>query len=110
MPKYYAYTDNKKMVKVGCRHRGEMIFGIAKCDDTDTFDYNKGYALAKARCDDAITRARYEEFAVEAALADMMVDFWKSKSERIEKHTADAKKIWDDVRKELEKAERDCGL
>ena len=81
MAKYYAYTDGKKMVKVGCRHRGEMFYGVAKCDDADTFDYDTGYRLAKARCDYKIAQVRHDEAKFKNLLAMAILEHAKENVE-----------------------------
>lgn len=53
-PHYRVFTNNTNLVKVGCSYAGKMYYGIAKCAPEDTFDYDFGYRLAKARCDYAI--------------------------------------------------------
>lgn len=58
VPHYKAFTNNENIVKVGCSYAGQMYYGIAKCSPEDTFDYDFGYRLAKARCDFAICTAK----------------------------------------------------
>lgn len=59
-PKYVTFTNNRNMVKVGSSHAGKMYYGIARLDPKDEFDFDKGYALAKARCDAKIAQVKYE--------------------------------------------------
>lgn len=60
MPNYKVYTDNKTFVKVGSTYAGKKVWGIAKLNpETDTFDYDYGYRLAKARCDVKVAKKRY---------------------------------------------------
>lgn len=58
IPNYKTFTNDKNLVKVGCSYAGKMYYGIAKCAPEDTFDYDFGYRLAKARCDFAICTAK----------------------------------------------------
>lgn len=50
--KYYQYVDEKgRQVVVAVSHfAGRTVKGYAKCDPSDTFDLEKGKALAAARC------------------------------------------------------------
>lgn len=57
-PHYRVFTNNTNLVKVGCSYAGRMYYGEAKCAPEDTFDYDFGYKLAKARCDYAICTAK----------------------------------------------------
>ncbi len=58
MPKYKVFTNNTNLVKVGSTYAGLPVYGIAKCAPQDTFDYDYGYKLAKARCDAKIANLR----------------------------------------------------
>jgi len=58
MPKYKVFTNNKDLVKVGSTYAGKPVWGTAKCSEKDEFDFARGYALAKARCDLKVARKR----------------------------------------------------
>lgn len=47
--KYKFYQAGKKIIAVST-YAGRTVRGVAVCDDADTFDLEKGKALAAARC------------------------------------------------------------
>lgn len=49
VPKYQYYTNNKDLVVAVCRWGGRTVRASAKCAPEDTFDFEKGKELAKAR-------------------------------------------------------------
>ena len=57
-PHYRVFTNNTNFVKVGCTYAGKMYYGVAICAPEDTFSYDYGYKLAKARCDYKINTAK----------------------------------------------------
>lgn len=67
MPNYKVFTyDEKegvKVIKVGSTYAGKPVWGVAKCAPGDTYDYDYGYRLAKARCDMKIAEKRYNRAA-----------------------------------------------
>lgn len=58
IPHYKVFTNTTNFVKVGCTYAGKMYYGVAMCSPEDTFDYEYGYRLAKARCDYRINTAK----------------------------------------------------
>ena len=59
----YVFTDgvNKDGIQsVYCvsHFAGNAVRGVAKCDPTDAFDYEKGVQLAQLRCDEKIAKKR----------------------------------------------------
>ena len=71
--KYKFYQAGKKIIAVST-YAGRTVRGVAVCDDADTFDLEKGKALAAARCGLKIAhkrRARAEKKYNEAYNAVM---------------------------------------
>jgi Mg2+ and Co2+ transporter CorA len=58
---YYVKTDRKtgkqSVICVGS-YAGKVVRAVAKCNPNDTFDFEKGKALAAARCDEKIALKR----------------------------------------------------
>lgn len=49
--RYHFYTDGKRKVICVTTFAKKPVKGVAVCAEGDTFDLEKGKALAKARCD-----------------------------------------------------------
>lgn len=77
-PKYIHFTNNKDLVKVGCSYAGKMYYGLAKCSPEDEFDIQKGYNLAKARCDVAIYQAKVKRSHDKIISYGQAVNYWDS--------------------------------
>lgn len=60
MSRYKYYDDGKNGVICVSSYAGKKVRGVAKCDPTDTFDYEKGAALAKARVDVKIGEKKFK--------------------------------------------------
>ena len=59
MTKYNYYTDGHSLVICATTYAGKTVRGIAKCNtEQDTFDLQKGKALAKLRCDCKLAEKR----------------------------------------------------
>ena len=73
-PNYKVFTDNKTFVKVGSTYAGKPVWGIAKCAPVDTFDYDYGYRLAKARCDVKVAKKRHDRACKKTMNMHMAMD------------------------------------
>lgn len=71
MAKYKYIVDFFDTKKVIClsSYGGKTVRGIAKCNDTDTFDETVGKQLAKLRCDAKIARKRAKHASTQYAAA-----------------------------------------
>ena len=58
--RYKYYTNNKDVVVAVSTYAGKTVRGVAKLDPRDTFDLEKGKALASARCNEKIALKRAE--------------------------------------------------
>ena len=58
MTKYSFYTDGKTKVVAVSTYAGKAVRGVAKCDISDTFSFEKGKELAEARCNQKIAKKR----------------------------------------------------
>lgn len=56
-PKYRHFVVNNMVVAVSS-FAGKKVRGVAKCNPNDTFDIEKGKALAEARCAEKIAKKR----------------------------------------------------
>ena len=56
--RYHFYTNNKDIVVCTSTYAGKVVRGVAKCNPEDTFDYEYGCQLAKARCDIKVAAKR----------------------------------------------------
>lgn len=58
--KVFTYKNEKglNVVKVGSTYAGRPVWGYAVCAPEDDYNYDYGYALAKARCDKKIAEQR----------------------------------------------------
>ena len=76
--RYHYYTDGKRKVICTTTFAKKPVKGVAVCADADTFDLEKGKALAKARCDYnfAIKRLQFarEKYADIAHIYDLIND------------------------------------
>lgn len=83
MPKYKVFTNNKDLVKVGSTYAGKPVWGIAKCSENDTFDFARGYAIAKARCDMKVAMKREKrarkQFQEAKEIEEMLMDYIEEK-------------------------------
>ena len=57
MSQYRFYDNGSKVVAVSS-YAGRPVRGVAKCDPRDSFDIEKGRALAEARCDVKVAQKR----------------------------------------------------
>lgn len=57
---YRYFTDGKTIVVALSSYAGRPVKGVAKCGPDDTFDLEKGKALAAARCNFKIAYKRKE--------------------------------------------------
>lgn len=55
--KYKFYTNGNKVIAVST-YAGKTVRGVAKCDNRDEFDLEKGKKLAAARCALKIAKKR----------------------------------------------------
>ena len=58
--KYRIFTDNKTMVIAASTYAGKVVKGIARCKEGDTFDFEKGKALAIAKCNLKVQKRRWK--------------------------------------------------
>ena len=58
MYRYYI-TDNKIIAVT--TYAGKTVRGVAKCDPHDTYDFDKGKALATARCNLKVAEKRRKQ-------------------------------------------------
>lgn len=83
VPKYKYFTNNKDTVVAVCRYAERNVRGIAKCSPDDTFDFEKGKALAKARCDLKVAGQRYRHLANAKKDAGRILDYWDAYYDKI---------------------------
>ena len=55
--KYFIDEKNRKVIVVST-YAGKTVRGVAKAEPRDSFDIEKGKALAKARCDAKVAEKR----------------------------------------------------
>lgn len=55
---YKYYTDGNNKIVAVSSYAGKSVRGVAKCDPRDTFDIEKGKALAAARCSVRVAEKR----------------------------------------------------
>ena len=74
LSKYKFYRQGNKVIAVST-YAGRTVRGVAKCDESDSFDFEKGKELAAARCAQKIAvkrvnRARRKFYEAEDAVAE----------------------------------------
>lgn len=75
--KYYPAegADGRKRVIAVTRFADKTVRGVAICSSNDTFDYEKGKEIARARCLVKLANKRYEK------AKEKRMDFFKLKTE-----------------------------
>lgn len=73
--RYRYYSDGENKIVAVSSYAGKTVRGVAKCDPRDTFDMEKGKALAAARCSVRVADRRHKYAAKEflKALHDLEV-------------------------------------
>ncbi len=78
MPNYKVFTytnkDGLKVVKVGSTYAGKPVWGYAACAPGDTYDYELGYKIAKARCDVKVAKLREKRATAQYDLITEEID------------------------------------
>lgn len=89
MAKYMYIVDGKRVICLSS-YGGKTVRGIAKCNDTDTFDENVGKQLAKLRCDAKIAKRRAAHAAKQHAAAMTAAATADARLQRMKKFNEDA--------------------
>ncbi len=99
--KYKYYTAPNKVIAVST-YAGKVVKGVAKCDPRDTFDLEKGAALAKARCDMKIAEKRCKRAQSQYLEAGKIVANAKEHYNRMESYFNDSVDAYQKAYNEVE--------
>lgn len=94
MSRYKYYYDDKNGVVCVSSYAGKKVRAVAKCDPADTFEYERGAALAKARVDVKIGKKRVKRARERFDEATEMMHF-------VSQYFNDMARYLDDATKEL---------
>lgn len=100
--RYSTYINgNKKEVIVVSSYAKKLVRGIAKCAPGDEFDIQKGYELAKLRCDLKIAEKRTKRAKKVFSNSLIQLNQAKNKYENMRKYWLDASNEKDFLEKKL---------
>ena len=99
LDKYDYYRAGNRVIAVST-YAGKAVRGVAKCDATDEFDWEKGKVLAAARCNLKIAKKRakrafckvsqaYADYVEGANWYNKMVDYYNDSNEAVEEAAAE---------------------
>ena len=74
---YYSYIDKQtgaNVIVAASTYAGKVVKGVAKCDPSDTYDFQKGKELAAARCAEKIALKREKRAARKLAEAEAALE------------------------------------
>lgn len=93
--KYYTYEKNGSNVIVAIStYAGKTVKGYAKCDPSDTYNFEKGKELAAARCAEKISLKREARAARKLAEAERALASAQAFYDKMLYYSQDA---WQDV-------------
>ena len=75
--KYYTYVDKKtgsNVIVATSTYAGKTVKGYAKCDPSDTYNFEKGKELAAARCAEKVALRREKRAARKFAEAEAALE------------------------------------
>ena len=88
--KYRIYTDNKRKVVAVSTYAGKPVRGIATCSPEDTFDLEKGTALAKAKCNMKVAEKRIERAELKHSIASAELDMALDRKNKMREYLDEA--------------------
>lgn len=95
--KYYTFTDKNtgsNVIVAASTYAGKVVKGYAKCDPSDTYDFNKGKELAAARCAEKVALRREKRAARKLAEAERALEAAQAFYDKMLYYSQDA---WQDV-------------
>lgn len=102
MGRYKYYTNGVNKVVAVSSYAGKAVRGVAKCDPHDTFDYDKGVKIAKARCDLKIAEKRRARAVQKKLEASDAVNVAIMRGNKMLKYLADANVAVQNAQHELD--------
>lgn len=86
-PHYDYYTNEKDVVVAVTHYAGRTVRGVAKCNPADTFDFELGKRIAKAKCEVKVAKKRLKHklavYENHKRLREFLWDEWKNLGEQI---------------------------
>ena len=89
MARYKQYVGNGTCIVVSS-YAGKTVKGVAKVAPNDEFDLEKGFALAKARCDQKVAEKRMKNARKRYENAELLLDAVKDHYIHMANYCADA--------------------
>lgn len=99
--RYRFYVAENKIICVST-FAGKPVRGIAKCDPKDTFDFDTGKKLAKARCDYKVAEKRVKRARERHAEATKLLGDAREYRDKMQNYYDDAFKDFCNCHAELE--------
>jgi hypothetical protein len=100
-PSYRIYETPNKVIAVSS-FAGQTVRGVAKCNPADEFDFDKGAALAAARCSAKIAEKRMKRAYTKVDEAKAQLDAAISYYSEMLKYQSDAEATYNIAQFELE--------
>lgn len=96
LSKYKFYRQGNKVIAVST-YAGRTVRGVAKCDESDSFDLEKGKQLAAARCAQKIAFKRFQR--AEQKLDEAQSAVWDAEDyrDRMDSYYGDAEDALEEI-------------
>lgn len=88
--KYRYYSDGENKIVAVTTYAGKTVRGVAKCDPRDTFDMEKGKALAAARCSVRVADRRHKRAAREFLKALHNLELAQNRVDQMREYVRDS--------------------
>lgn len=103
MRRYNIYSNSKGMIVVTTYYGDKCIKGVSKCSPKDTFDGKLGIALATARCNVKLYKAKRRVALDKKARYEEIIERYKKLMDEAEEYVSDCEKNIEEAENEIEK-------